>query len=348
MTTTSTSGSTAATAREQARQVDGRFGQQPHTDPGQVVPDTPARSWLCRPGREAFEQALAPDESWHLEPQSLSHGRWSLADPGGLPHLRTRTHAAAVAYREAHDEAACARDGRRWDRFSANRQVAQAHQWQRQRVTAVLLDSDSGRVAAQEGLLVIGTCGDLTLLERDSTTRSQWLTRAPLLDIVPGYGRGQELADGFGQARSQLVPAVDPLPEGGAFDDVPDEGRHGVCSQVAAAYMLDHRVGGSRAMPGCLFLATDRQPGAGPGGDDIVSGYLWAPEATHDYCSVCPETGSFFGADLRARGGKLRDFAPGSINIAECLATIPDDRRQAYRRVMGVSYVADRCGSDRW
>ncbi len=80
-------------------------------------------------------------------------------------------------------------------------------------------------------------------------------------------------------------------------------------------------------IPGCMFLATDYDPE-----NDIVNGYMWAPRGS----GFASEHGSMYGSELKAVGGRIRDYTPGSMTFGDCInGTLGEDRSSAYLVVTG-------------
>lgn len=321
----------------------------------------------CRPGRERFEGRLSPDDDLNPTVGKADRGATEIDDTvrmaeepieagdgrmlnrmsfaiGGEPHRRARNLVAASMLADLEDP---------------DTLVNKVEELARNRSEATMLTvGPSGTLTAYEGRpLRIDWGGDEPRLvwqaKGSRGTSALALPLKALVSVQRGFGGAQGCAERFADVRSRFVPKLDKIE---SFDDVPEyrfnADEDAPSPKVAAVYMIGHGFSRGGEMPGCLFFATDRQPGEGPNDEDIINGYFWAPDrtpATMHADSLTPEHGSFYGSQLRRAGGKVADFEPGSMTFRDCvLNTIPDDRGEAYRRVMGVSYHDDECGRGRW
>ncbi len=338
-----------------AASTDGSFA--PHhkaeADPAVVGLVSPGARVETVPGREAFEDRLSPcDDLGLVAEPSTKPGISTIDDPRisegpaddrrirrvtirftGDPARRARNRAAAVALADLEDK------------DTTLLRYAELHG----KPATLLCVSREGEVYTVEGKpAASGEADRLVVLLKGQRTKGAYIPVDDLVAVQAGYGGAQGCADRFADVRSRVVPKVEPI---AGFDDLPVEDPYNPPenSPIAAVYLIDHGISGEDPMPGCLFLATDRQPGDGPNGDDIINGYFWAPDRTATTMNVeplCPETGSFYGADLKRKGGRIADFSPGSMTLRDCVShTIPDDRGEAYRRIMGVSHYRDDVGA---
>lgn len=318
------------------------------------------------PSRARFEERLAPDDDLHPaigetdrgvtpidntcvvheEPIEGENGRvltrrsWNVF---GEADLRTRNRAAAVLIAESEDPDTI---------LNKIEELARS----RSEMTLMMCDQ-SGSVTAYEGrpIRIDWSHGEPQLVWQRKGGRGvadSMLRLSNAIAVQRGFGGAQGCADRLADVRSRCVPRVEKITD---FADLPVrdfDAEEDISPKVAAVYMFDYGFSQSSQMPGCLFFATDVQPGDGPNEDDIVNGYFWAPDrtaATMNADSLTPEHGSFYGSQLKRSGGKVADYEPGSMTFRDCLFnTIPDDRAEAYRRVMGVSHYRDECGKGRW
>lgn len=301
----------AAAAREAARRKNGEFGEQLHTDPGDVLGGVnrtmylaPADEIVPRPGKNGMWTLVDTVQETTVAPDRVR----TVLHTAGRPDWRTRNRAASAIYADLADH----------DTVLAKLDMLGG------KPVTLMVGGGNGSVMAVEGT-VVGRRGDTHVLrQKGSRNRHFEVVRSKVLDVEPGFGGQQVLADTFARRRAQFVPQVDPID---SFDDLPDfgEGPGPDNPPIAAVYMLDHDLDGGHGHPGCVFLATDVQRE-----DGIVNGYLWVPGDT----DMVSEHGSFYAKDLRRKGGRVTGYTPGSLSMADCYR-LPADRVETYRALLG-------------
>jgi hypothetical protein len=308
----------------QPRDPAGRFAANGHAEPDVQLADS-GTFVPCQPGRERFEDALAPDDDAGTVVQ-LSTGTWGIAAEGtDIPvHQAVRNNAAAACVGADLDETEA--------RLRTSGQVT------------ILTAGMNGRVYAREGSLA--DAGQ-QFRPRGRRLATETPALSSVIGVMQGH-HGRDAVEAFGQSRRRKIPELVPVTD---FDGIPlDDGWARSEDAIAAVYMLDHGIPGSPVMPGCMFFA-DSVQADDDGVPEIVNGYFWAPEpqgVTVFRSQLSRETGSFYADDLMLRAGRVRDYVPGSMTMKDCFSTLPDDRVEAYRRVLGVSHHGDANGTDRW
>lgn len=306
----------ATSARETARGADGRFGAQP-------APECLADAVVLEaagPEAETFEAPVATAAGlWSVTDASteLAGAGWVAHHMRGRPHVRTRTGAAAALYADHRDPKAVAEEVEGLCRSGAK--------------MTVLTRNSNGDIKAIEGTGSGGGSEPVVLLPR-SPMRPLSLDGVggadPVLDVAPGHDRAQDLAESWnthGMARTPQLTKVDD------FEDVPVRDPRVDQDDVAAVYFVDNPGWGNGPTSGCLFFATDRQPGDGPEGGDIVNGQFWAPKDS----DLTSESSSMYSGDIKRAGGKVAGYTPGSMDFTDAWKHVPGDRAGAYDTVLG-------------
>lgn len=337
----------AQRARQGARAGNGKYaeftsGEQandadlldPWNPPQTATPDGPGPG-TRRPGPFLDELAVPPMDTGprngtfvvedtcteHLEsPAGSPFARMSI-QPGGRPEQRARTRAAAECYREVSG----------WTGESLGDELDRLAQKQAQ--ATVLTIASNGMVRAVEGRIFRSGDGTLAYLPKGRRHSGYMLDPDKVLDVTPGYGGAPTLHNTWHRRRCATTPATVPV---GDCTDLPDAEQN-PDGNIAAVYLLDQPNFSGGTTPGCMFLATDIQPDGPDPGDAIVNGQFWAPGDSGLYS----ESSSVYVRDLRRRGGKVADFAPGSMSDSDSWKDMPSTRTEAYRKVMGFTYSTE-------
>lgn len=312
---------------------------------------TPTGGQFAESVREESHVALATDgddlflsevDNTPLE-ESGQRGRWSVLNasteedrstPGrvrmrthlaGIPHVKVRALSASAAYSDA--------EGGREDLHS---RLSALHG----RPATALMVGRNGDVEAVECKPVPYDGGTL-LLFKGSSTKGLDAARCGVLDVVPGYGQQQALADTFRRRMAQFTPAVEKVALDDRMDYLPDGDDESTWDvenpAIQAAFMVTGPDLGNGPQPGCVFLATDIQRGSNPGERSIVNGYFWAPTDTGLYS----EHGSMYVDDIARGGGRITGYEPGSLTSRQCWQELPEDRGEGYRRILGLSSIKE-------
>lgn len=203
----------------------------------------------------------------------------------------------------------------------------------------LLVCTKAGDVEAREVTVRRAPNGSVAYLPKGSRTNGYLFDPKHVIGVSAGYGGQQALADSFRRVASEHVPAVEKTGLDQMERDLPvaDPDREPP-SAISAAYLIDgpdfDRTGSPR---GCMFMATDIQPAEGPGDRAIVNGFFWADKSSGLYS----EHGSMYADELARRGGKIKDYKPGSMSFSDCWKDMPGGRMEAFRRVLGRSYAKD-------
>ncbi|KQO98661.1 hypothetical protein [Leifsonia sp. Leaf264] len=177
-------------------------------------------------------------------------------------------------------------------------------------------------------------------LVKNSRTKGIALDKLNILAVEKGYGKQEKLAAKFDRVASTV-----PVTEEVTFDGIPDLGEdYSETTEFAAAYLVDGPNFGTAA-PGCVFLATDIQAE-----DGIVNGFLWAPNDTQLFSEFGSQYTDNVHYDeensrgikvtktrlgLKRMGGRIRDFDPAKVDLNTFYGTVPEDRADGYRFIMG-------------
>lgn len=226
----------------------------------------------------------------------------TVVTPAGVPHVRARAAAAAalLGSDRAHAEALARSGG----------------------PMSVLTITDSGIVQVREGTGALDGNGRPMLLRKGHNSTSGWLLeRLNIIATVDGLGGQHELADRFAEAIRTVpatVPAhVDDILTPEMLDDDAESPE-----RFTAAFLIDgpRRSFEEPPVPGCVFLATDTD-------DGLVNGFFWAPDGT----DLVSEPVTVHATELETRGGRVRDFAPGSISMTQAASgRLAGDRARMY------------------
>ncbi|WP_159601637.1 hypothetical protein [Agromyces humi] len=185
--------------------------------------------------------------------------------------------------------------------------------------------------------------GHGAFLIKGSRTKGWNASTPTFLAVENGYGKQDKLAAIFDE-KAAIVPAADPVtaevfatmideeetpPQVIGHDEDGDEiyedrgFTHAFLFEGPNFYGPENR----KDTFGCVFFATDIQREHG-----IVNGYLWAPDGAG---GITSEHGSQYMIDLERRGGVIRDFQPGSINMKSAWKELPEGRADGYRYIAG-------------
>jgi len=272
-------------------------------------------------------------------PRSKGQGRWEVSDTVAEelstdgPVQRTAFHFGGQPHRAQRNKAAIALMHEVDDHETTVNKLGVLCKGGAQ-MTYLAADG-SGSVEAKE---VRGyPMGDRLAVQRKGATRAAYaLNSDAVLAVAPGYGKQEVLAQQFHDRLAQ-VPRTAPVD----FDGIPDHEAAARESEdypeppetIAAAYLVDNPDFQGGTVDGCMFLATDYDQE-----NDIVNGYLWAPESS----GLTSEHGSAYGADLKRRGGRITNYEPGQLSFADCVNDgIPPSRSEAYRCVTGLSFYPE-------
>lgn len=308
-------------AREDARQADGKFGHQHHSEssitlglaPQSCPRPEPAvgRHSEARRGLTTLVDSTAEDQGT----DGVFHT--TRIHMAGQPHVRARTGAIKALFMDGRDHA------------EFREQMIERAQ-KREKVT-MLRASDNGDVEVQEAFLSIGSTGEAMYLEKGSRTKGYRLNPDTLLTVIPGYGKTEKMTQTYNDVAA-AVPATQKitlddlaaLPDGD--DDSADR------ESVAAVYLTNHpgfAPAGDFATDGCMFLATDAQDSGDPQ-NPIINGYFWAPGDS----GLFSETSSMYARDLMNQGGQLTGYQPGTLSVSQAYE-LPSDRSEAYAAAAG-------------
>ncbi len=305
--------------------------------PSRVQPGVPtggqfAASQHADAGVDLAEQFPAP--------RSKGQGRWEVSDTvaeelesDGSAFRRTALHIGGQPHRAQRNKAAIALISEVDDHETTENKLRVLCKGGAQ--MTVLTADGTGSVEAKE---VRGyPMGDRLAVQRKGATRAAYaLDSDAVLAVAPGYGKQEVLAQQFHDRLAQ-VPQTAPVD----FDGIPD---HEAASResddypeppeaISAAYLVDNPDFQGGKVDGCMFLATDYDQE-----NDIVNGYLWAPESS----GLTSEHGSAYGADLKRRGGRITNYEPGRLSFADCVNDgIPPSRSEAYRCVTGQTFYQE-------
>jgi hypothetical protein len=143
---------------------------------------------------------------------------------GGQPHRRTRNLAAAAILRDRQQSPS---------EVLARSSVGVP-------VSMLMVSSSTGTVRVVEGKIVEARQSEIVFLPKGARRNGYRFPLADIVDVVGGYGAGQELANTFVSVRREFVPATVKA----HFDAIPafDPDGDGENTLIAAVFLFDHGI----------------------------------------------------------------------------------------------------------